>query len=212
MIRDLESILSDNVKNMKKSAIRELLKLTADKEIISFAGGLPAPESFPINDLKIVINDLMNNEEEAQKALQYGSTEGDNELRELIVENYRKKGFDITKDNVIITTASQQGLDLLTKIFINPGDKIIVEMPSYLGALSAFNAYRAKTIGIPMDEMGMIPEKLIETLETMKTIEQRSLDYYTTSSKKMKSLPEVANALRLLGKKHNARLRKMNDI
>ncbi len=173
MVRDLESILSDNVKNMKKSAIRELLKLTADKEIISFAGGLPAPESFPINDLKIVINDLMNNEEEAQKALQYGSTEGDSELRELIVENYRKKGFDITKDNVIITTASQQGLDLLTKIFINPGDKIIVEMPSYLGALSAFNAYRAKTIGIPMDEMGMIPEKLIETLETMKTVGEK---------------------------------------
>ncbi len=173
MVRDLDSILSDNVKNMKKSAIRELLKLTADKEIISFAGGLPAPESFPIEELKTVISDLMDNEEEVKKALQYGSTEGDTELRELIVENYRKKGFDITIDNVIITTASQQGLDLLAKIFINPGDKIIVEMPSYLGALSAFNAYRAKTIGIPMDDMGMIPEKLVETLETLKSVGEK---------------------------------------
>ncbi len=173
MVRDLDSILSNNIKNMKKSAIRELLKLTADKEIISFAGGLPAPESFPINDLKEIINDLMNNEEEAKRALQYGSTEGDGELRKLIVENYRKKNFDITIDNVIITTASQQGLDLLAKIFINPGDKIIVEMPSYLGALSAFNAYRAKPIGIPMDDMGMIPEKLVDTLETMKAVGEK---------------------------------------
>ena len=173
MVRDLGSILSENVKNMKKSAIRELLKLTADKEIISFAGGLPAPESFPIKDLKDVIMNLMDNEEEVKNALQYGSTEGDMELRKLIAENYNKKGFDITVDNVIITTASQQGLDLLGKIFINPGDKIVVGMPSYLGALGAFNAYRAKPVGVPLDEMGMIPEKLEEVLDMMKKVGEK---------------------------------------
>ena len=173
MVRDLGSVLSENVKSMKKSAIRELLKLTADKEIISFAGGLPAPESFPIDDLKDVINDLMNNKEEAQQALQYGSTEGDAELRQLIAENYNKKGFEVTVDNVIITTASQQGLDLLAKIFINPGDKIVVGMPSYLGALGAFNAYRAKPVGVPLDEMGMIPEKLEEVLMLMKKVGEK---------------------------------------
>ena len=117
MISNFKDILSDNLKGMKKSAIRELLKLTNDPEIISFAGGLPDPKTFPVEELKEVVAEVL--EEDAAKALQYGSTEGDTRLREVIVENYRSQGFDISLENIMITTASQQGLDLLAKIFIN---------------------------------------------------------------------------------------------
>ena len=128
MTRELDSILSDNAKGMKRSAIRELLKLTSNPEIISFAGGLPSPLSFPVDELKGIVNEMM--ETEATKALQYGSTEGDNLLREELVKIYRKQGLNITVDNLINTTASQQGLDLIAKLLINRGDKIIVGLPS----------------------------------------------------------------------------------
>lgn len=165
MISDLQSALSTSVKGMKRSAIRELLKLTNDPEIISFAGGLPAPETFPVEDLQVCVKDVLQNE--AKSALQYGATEGDTRLRELIVKDYRKQGFDITVDNVMITTASQQGLDLISKIFINRGDKLICGLPSYLGGLSAFNAYGANPVGIKFDEHGMRADKLEETLQEM---------------------------------------------
>jgi 2-aminoadipate transaminase len=150
---------------MKRSAIRELLKLTNDPEIISFAGGLPAPETFPVKELQECVQDVLQNE--AKSALQYGATEGDTRLRELIVEDYRKQGFDITVDNVMITTASQQGLDLVSKIFIDRGDTLICGLPSYLGGLGAFNAYGAKPVGIKFDENGMRADKLEETLQEL---------------------------------------------
>lgn len=166
MINDLQEIYSQNVKGMKRSAIRELLKLTADPEIISFAGGLPSPESFPVDDLKKVVENVLENE--AKSALQYGATEGDSQLRELLVERYRKQGFDIGLDNLVITTASQQALDLLAKIFINRGDKVIVGLPSYLGGLSAFNSYGAQMVGINLDEHGMSAVELENKLKEMK--------------------------------------------
>jgi 2-aminoadipate transaminase len=164
MITDLEKQLSTNIKGMKRSAIRELLKLIENPDIISFAGGLPSPETFPIYDLKEVITDVMD--KEPHIALQYGSTEGDNLLRTMLVNRYRKQGVDVSLENIIVTTASQQGLDLLAKMFIDRGDYVIVGLPSYLGGLSAFNSYGAQLIGIPMDEQGEDPEimeaKLIE--------------------------------------------------
>ncbi|MCK4654870.1 MAG: PLP-dependent aminotransferase family protein, partial [Candidatus Cloacimonetes bacterium] len=164
MISNFQEIISDSAKGMKRSAIRELLKLAQNPDIISFAGGLPAPETFPVEKLFEVVKEVL--EEEGTTALQYGATEGDNKLREQIAKNYRNDGFDITKENVLITTASQQGLDLLGKIFINRGDKVFVGLPSYLGGLSAFNAYGADMVGIKFDEHGMrsdiIEEKLIE--------------------------------------------------
>jgi len=166
MISDLDSVFSQNVKGMRKSQIRELLKLIADPSIISFAGGLPSPESFPIEELKVIIDEMMSTE--AHIALQYGATEGDTLLRTLLVNRYRKQGLDISLENLITTTASQQGLDLLAKIFINRGDKVIVGLPSYLGGLSAFNAYGADMIGIPLDDHGMMPDKLEEKLEELK--------------------------------------------
>jgi 2-aminoadipate transaminase len=165
MISNLQSVLSTSIKGMKRSAIRELLKLTNDPEIISFAGGLPAPETFPVKELQECVQDVLQNE--AKSALQYGATEGDTRLRELIVEDYRKQGFDITVDNVMITTASQQGLDLVSKIFIDRGDTLICGLPSYLGGLGAFNAYGAKPVGIKFDENGMRADKLEATLQEL---------------------------------------------
>jgi 2-aminoadipate transaminase len=207
MISDFKEILSQNVKGMKKSAIRELLKLTSDPEIISFAGGLPDPSTFPVEDLKEVVAEVL--EEDAAKALQYGSTEGDTKLRELVVENYRAKGFDITIDNVMITTASQQALDLLAKLFINRGDKVIVGLPSYLGGLGAFNAYGAEAVGIEFDEHGMIAEKLESTLAEMKAKDEKPKFIYiipdfqnpagiTMPQSRRKKIIEIAKAYDVL--------------
>ncbi|PID28207.1 MAG: aminotransferase [Candidatus Cloacimonadota bacterium] len=167
MISDFEQILSDSCKGMKRSAIRELLKLTAKPEIISYAGGLPSPDSFPVEELKKIVAEMM--ETEAASALQYGSTEGDMKLREALVKYYNEnENLNITVDNLIITTASQQALDLVAKIFINRGDKVIVGLPSYLGGLSAFNAYGAKMTGVSLDDKGMRADELEKTLAEMK--------------------------------------------
>ncbi|MFC2103986.1 PLP-dependent aminotransferase family protein [Bacteroidota bacterium] len=167
MITDLEQIFSINIKRMKKSAIRELLKLTQRPEIISFAGGLPAPESFPIDQLKEISCEVLENEGPA--ALQYGATEGVTELRQILVDRYNVQGLNLELKNLVITTSSQQGLDLLAKIFINPGDKVICGLPSYLGGLGAFNSYGAEMIGIKFDEHGMRANLLNEKLAELKS-------------------------------------------
>lgn len=159
MYSNLDSYFSDMSKRAKKSAIRELLKLTKEPGIISFAGGLPAPETFPVEELREVTDEVLK--KEAAFSLQYGTTEGDDLLREQLVKRYQEMGLKITKENLVITTASQQSLDFLGRVFINKGDKVIVEFPSYLGALQAFNAFGAEPVGIPSDDHGMDP-KLLE--------------------------------------------------
>jgi 2-aminoadipate transaminase len=166
MISDLNSVLSNSAKNMKKSVIRELLKLTQKKGLISFAGGLPAPTSFPIDDLKEIVIEVL--EKEGASALQYSTTEGDIGLREQLVQRYRQNGLDITTDNLIITTASQQGIDLISRIFINPGDAIVCGLPSYLGGLQAFASYGAITKGICFDKFGWKMDELKKTLKELK--------------------------------------------
>ena len=148
---------------MKASEIRELLKLTQKPEIISFAGGLPAPELFPTERYKEVAKTVM--EEDGRKALQYGPTEGYEPLREEIVKRMKKVQVDIETSDVLVTSGSQQGLDFAAKVFINPGDKIICESPSYLGALNAFKAYEPDFIEIDTDDNGMIMEDLERALE-----------------------------------------------
>jgi 2-aminoadipate transaminase len=167
MIKDLNGALSVGIKGMKRSAIRELLKLVSRPEIISFAGGLPSPDSCPRQELKQIMMDIMDDEKESSISLQYGATEGDLLLREQLVCRYRQQGLDITTDNLIITTASQQALDLVAKIFINRGDTVLVGLPSYLGGLSAFNSYGAKIEGIPLDEDGMNTSLLEKKLEEL---------------------------------------------
>jgi len=147
---------------MQSSAIRELLKLTAVPDIISFAGGLPAPEVFPIEKFKAACNKVLD--ECGEIALQYGTTEGYTPLREMISRHSTRIGIKIKPENVLITSGSQQALDLIGKIFINPGDRILVEQPTYLGALQAWNAYGAEYVTVPSDEDGMITSELRNAL------------------------------------------------
>lgn len=178
MISDLNQVFNRHISSQKKSAIREVLKLTQRPEIISFAGGLPSPESFPVQHLKKIVCELFDSED-AVKALQYGTTEGDQELREILVERYRKEGLKIKLENLIITTASQQALDLLPKIFIDPGDKIICGLPSYLGGISAFGFYGAKMEGIELDKYGMRADLLEKKLQKMKAFGEKPKFIYT---------------------------------
>ncbi len=165
MISDLQKVFSESAQNMKRSAIREILKLTQKPEVISFGGGLPAPESFPVEDLKEIIQELLD--EDGPGALQYGATEGVPELRQILLERYQKEGFNIEIENLSIITSSQQGLYILGKIFLDKGDKIICGLPSYLGGISAFSTFGADMHGIPFDEQGMRSDKLEEKLREL---------------------------------------------
>lgn len=166
MISDLKGTFSQISNNNKRSAIREILKLTQNPEIISFAGGLPAPESFPVDALDTIVSDMLR--EEGAAVLQYDATEGVKELRELLLKKYEAEGTKADLDNLIITTGSQQGLDLVGKVFVNQGDVVICGLPSYLGGIGAFQGYGAKMEGVPMDEQGMSAELLEAKLEALK--------------------------------------------
>lgn len=144
---------------MKKSEIRELLKLTRKPGIISFAGGLPAPDLFPIQEVNEIVQYVLKTE--GRTALQYGPTEGDPGLREQLVKYLSQQGIDVEVDNILVTTSSQQGLDLVGKVFVSPGDIVITGMPTYVGAIQAFNSYLADMHAIPLDAQG-IDTKLLE--------------------------------------------------
>ncbi len=152
------------VQGMSSSAIRELLKVTSVPGMISFGGGFPAPEVFPIEKFKEAADTVLT--EMGRQALQYGTTEGYQPLRELLAGNASKYGLQISPDNVLITTGSQQALDLLGKIFINRGDRILVESPTYLGAIQAWNAYGCNYVTIDSDDQGMQTEQLKELINT----------------------------------------------
>ena len=149
--------------NIKASEIRELLKLTQKPEIISFAGGLPAPESFPVKELVEIGRKVL--EETGTQALQYGSTEGYPPLREAISQRMSRVMVDAKADDILVTSGSQQGLDFAAKIFINPGDVIICESPTYLGAINAFRAYEPEFVEVGIDNEGMIMEDLENALK-----------------------------------------------
>ncbi len=150
---------------MKASEIRELLKLTAQPDIISFAGGLPAPELFPVEEIAEVSKSLLM--KEGRQLLQYATTEGRPSLREKIARRMTEKyGTPVDKDEILITTGSQQCLDFAGKLFLDPGDVVLLESPSYLGAINAFNAYQPKFVEVPTDEYGVIPEELDKILAT----------------------------------------------
>lgn len=155
---DYEQFFSTNAKNMKKSEIRELLKLTTKPGVISFAGGLPAPDLFPVEELREVVDHVLKNT--GPKALQYGPTEGDLNLREELKKFLAKEGIDIPLEQIFVITSSQQGLDLTAKIFANPGDIIMSGKPTYVGAIQAFHSYGAKMCPVDLDEEGIDTEKL----------------------------------------------------
>ncbi len=153
---------SKSAVSIKRSAIRDLLKFTRQPDIISFGGGLPAPQTFPLKQIEQISCDVLR--EKGTMALQYGPTEGEPALREEIARWLQKEKPQVTADNILVTTGSQQGLDLISKLFLNPHDIGIVELPSYMGGLQAFSAYRAKLVGVPQDNDGMDTEQLEKTL------------------------------------------------
>ena len=154
---------ADRMANIKASDIRELLKIAARPDIISFAGGLPAPELFPVDDMKAALDAVMT--EQGRVAMQYGPTDGNLRLREQICERVAaKNNIHTDPEHVFITAGSQQGLDFLGKLFLNPGDYVVLESPSYLGAINAFKQYQPNFVSVPTDENGMIMEELDKVL------------------------------------------------
>jgi 2-aminoadipate transaminase len=151
-------------KGIKGSAIRELLKITQRPEIISFAGGLPAPEVFPVERFQEACQKVLSTK--GASALQYGASEGYEPLREMIAHNMARYGIRANVDNVLITSGSQQALDLIGKLLINSGDRVLVEAPTYLGALQAFNVYGAEYVSVPIDEDGLRTDALETSLRS----------------------------------------------
>jgi len=145
------NIFSDRISDVPKSFIREILKFTIDESVISFAGGLPNRDLFPLEEIKAATNKILDTA--GRDVLQYSTSEGYRELREWIAERYKSKKVMVHPDNVLITTGSQQGLDLLGKTILNERDNVIIEEPAYLGAIQAFSIYRSKffPISLTMD-------------------------------------------------------------
>lgn len=153
---------AQRTEGMTSSVIRELLKLLEDPAIISFAGGLPAPEVFPREQVERAARRVL--EEQGAVALQYGATEGCRPLRELLVRHMSRYGIEVGPGNVLITTGSQQALDLIGKLLINPGDRVATEQPTYLGAIQAFTSYQAEYLAVPIDDLGMRIDLLEDAL------------------------------------------------
>lgn len=143
---------------LRPSTIREILKVTAQPEIISFAGGLPAPELFPLDAIRTALSDVLT--QNGPGALQYGPSEGFMPLREWVTEEMARRQVQCTPQDVLITTGSQQALDLVGKLFLNPGDVVLTENATYLAAIQAFQAFEAHFVPVPTDENGLIPEAL----------------------------------------------------
>src|SRR3990172_11212002 len=162
-----DSIFSDRITDVPRSFIREILKVALDPSVISFAGGLPNRELFPAEELRAATEKVFSIH--GRDIFQYSNSEGYLKLREHIAERYRRKqGLDIPVENILITSGSQQGLDLLGKILINDGDSLIMEEPGYLGAIQAFSIYKPKFLPIPVSENGMDTGKLREVMSSEK--------------------------------------------
>jgi len=198
---------SSRVAGAKRSAIRELLKLTERPDIISFGGGLPAPETFPHDALADIASDLLRNH--SASVLQYGVTEGSRTLRKAMLEWLTPQGVEATIDELLVTTASQQGLDLMCKAFFDPGDVLFCGLPTYLGAVQAFRLFQVDTIGIPLQEDGMDLDVLETRIEEAKAAGKRMKGIYvipdfqnpsgiTMSLTKRKRLLEIAGREDLL--------------
>jgi len=189
------------------SAIRELLKLTEQPEIISFAGGLPDPETFPHEELAEIAADELRGH--YRNVLQYGLSEGSLTLRRAVIDWLRPQGLDLSLKKVLVTTASQQGLDLLAKAFLDPGDVVFCGLPTYLGAIQSFSLFQADKIGVPLQEDGMdldvLEEQIAEARQVGKVLKAIYVipDFQnpagiTMSLEKRKRLLEIAQREDLL--------------
>jgi 2-aminoadipate transaminase len=157
-----EQRLARRMGGVTSSAIRELFIPAQQPGMISFAGGMPAPDLLPTDVIREASQRVMV--ERGQQALQYGSTEGYLPLRTWIMDYMNRQGITLSEENILIITGAQQGLDLTARLLLNPGDRVVVEAPTFLGALQAFNAYQAGYKVVPMDEDGLQVELLEEVL------------------------------------------------
>jgi 2-aminoadipate transaminase len=157
-----EEALASRAVRMKSSVIRELLKFTMLPDVISFAGGLPAPEVFPVRDFQDACEWVLSHD--AELALQYGPTEGLPELKDWIINAMNRYGLPAGRRNVLFTNGSQQALDLIGRVFIDEGDKILTGKPTYLGAIQAWNVYGPQYVTVPLDEDGMRMDELERAL------------------------------------------------
>jgi len=150
--------LAARTEGMKSSAIRELLKLTQQDDIISFAGGMPAPSLFPLREIEEACRYIIR--ENGAKAMQYSATEGYGPLKDYLVTAMRKYGVPAVPGNVLLTNGSQQALDLIGKLFIETGDYVLTSRPTYLGAIQAWNAYGAQYHTVSLDDQGMVVDEV----------------------------------------------------
>ena len=198
---------SSRVAGAKRSAIRELLKLTEQPDIISFGGGLPAPETFPHEEMAEIAAEIIR--ENYANVLQYGLTEGSKTLRQAVCDWLRPQGIDVTIHELLVTTASQQALDLLCKAFIDPGDVVFCGLPTYFGAVQAFSLFQVDKIGVPLEDDGMDLDELERRIEgarsdgkTLKAIymipDFQNPSGITTSLDKRKRLLNIAKREDLL--------------
>jgi len=188
---EIEGRFSISARRMSRSIIRELLKLTRKPGLISFAGGLPFPGTFPQDEIKNICDEILSDIPDV--VLQYSATEGIASLRESLAEFLKTKGFDIGEKQLIVTTASQQSLDLVGKIFIDRGDTIVTENPSYLGALSAFRAYGAKFLTVDIDGEGIRTDLLGERLKEIRKGAGSGSEYYQNMPKFIYTIPDFQN-------------------
>src|SRR6266481_934740 len=158
-----DEMYAKRTRRMKRSAIRELLKVTRRPEVISFAGGLPAAELFPIPQVKAAVDAVL--QRLGGKCLQYGETEGVPELREWVAHHFSRNGVQITAENVLITTGAQQALDLVGRVFLDENDRAVVENPTYLALLSAWRPYVGEFLAVPSDEHGRQVDAMPKLLE-----------------------------------------------
>jgi 2-aminoadipate transaminase len=152
----LEWHFSKRAQRLQSSVIREILKVTMQPEIISFAGGLPSPLTFPVEKMRAAFDSVLSRQ--GRVALQYGPSDGYAPLREWIADSLSTDGARILPDQVLMTSGSQQALDLLGKVLIDEGSRVLVETPSYLGALQAFSVYGPEFVSVPTDDSGLLPE------------------------------------------------------
>jgi len=174
---DFTKLYSDNAKRLKASEIRELLEISQQPGVISFAGGLPNPKAFPVEEVQKITNKIL--EEDGARALQYGPTSGLREFREEIASMVQKDGINASVENVFITVGSQQALDLAGRVFLNSNDIVFLGLPTYLGGINAFRSYGAKFVGVPLDENGMNVEILEEKIKEVKRKGEKAKIIYT---------------------------------
>lgn len=153
---------SERAAQLTSSTIREILKVTQSPDVISFAGGLPSPDGFPVEAIRAAFDRVLTRE--SNVALQYGPTEGYAPLRAWVAEDLNRRGGHFSPDEVLIVSGSQQGLDLLGKVLIDPGSRVLVEAPTYLGALQSFSLYQPEFVLAPGDELGLLPDALDDHL------------------------------------------------